>query len=319
MTALLHAESLRKSYQVGRRSLFRKARRFNAVDGVSLTLERGETLGIVGESGCGKSTLSRLVLGLSPCDEGGVVFDGTPLPGQDTEAWRRLRRRVQLIYQDAAGALDPRQTIRTQIEEPLRIHGLPLERAQKAMADVGLVPAMGSRHPFELSGGQLQRVVIARALTLNPDLIVMDEPVSALDVSIQAQIVNLIQDLQRDRGLAYLFVTHDLSVLRHVSDRVAVMYLGEVVEEAPRDAFFDGALHPYARALLEAVPVPDPARRSRAAPRIGDPPNPAAPPPACRFHPRCPFATDVCRAERPALRDFGGRRAACHRVEELSQ
>ncbi|MGR3376914.1 ABC transporter ATP-binding protein [Salipiger abyssi] len=319
MTALLRAEDLRKSYQVGRGGLFRRARRFNAVDGVSLTLSKGETLGIVGESGCGKSTLSRLVLGLSPHDSGEVTFDGAPLPREGSDDWRHLRRRMQLVYQDAAGALDPRQSVGTQIAEPLRIHNLPPERAKQALADVGLPPAMAARHPHELSGGQLQRVVIARALTLEPELMVMDEPVSALDVSIQAQIVNLIRDLQQARGMAYLFVSHDLSVVHHIADRVAVMYLGQVVEEAPKAAFYARALHPYSKALLAAVPVPDPATRGRAAPRIGDPPNPAAPPPGCRFHPRCPHATERCRIEAPELRDFGPRRAACHRIEELTQ
>jgi oligopeptide/dipeptide ABC transporter ATP-binding protein len=319
MTALLRATDLRKSYATGRAGLFRPAPRFNAVDGVALHINRGETLGIVGESGCGKSTLSRLVLGLAETDAGQVLFEGAPLPRADTTDWRRMRQRMQLVYQNAAGALDPRLPVRVQVEEALRIHRQPVARASQALSDVGLVPAMAARYPHELSGGQLQRVVIARALALDPDLLVLDEPVSALDVSIQAQIVNLIRDLQETHGLAYLFVSHDVAVVRHVADRIAVMYLGRVVEEAPKAAFRSGALHPYTRALLEAVPVPDPARRGRAAPRIGDPPNPAAPPPGCRFHPRCPFAVDRCRSDPPALREFAtGHRAACHRIEEIT-
>ncbi|ARE39032.1 Oligopeptide transport ATP-binding protein OppF [Rhodovulum sp. P5] len=317
MTAQLQAHGLTKSYAIGRPGLFRPARRFQAVNGVDVTLARGETLGIVGESGCGKSTLARLLVGLSPADTGSVQIGDTDVLHMDDAHWRAMRRRIQIVYQDAAGALDPRMTVRAQVEEPLRIHKLPLKAADEALAAVGLVPAMGARYPHELSGGQLQRVVIARALTLDPEILVLDEPVSALDVSIQAQIVNLLQDLQRDRRLSYLFVSHDLGIVRHISDRIAVMYLGRIVEEAEKTAFYAHALHPYSRALLAAVPVADPTRRD-AAPRIGDPPNPANPPSGCGFHPRCPFAVPRCAAEVPPLRDIGGRRAACHRIEEIA-
>lgn len=314
----LQATDLARSYTVGRKQLFRRQHAFLAVDGVSLTLNAGETLGIVGESGCGKSTLARLVLGLIPRDRGRVALDGADITDPDESEWRALRRRMQLVYQDAAGALDPRMSVRAQIEEALRIHDLPLDGAEAAIDAVGLGQGLADRYPHEMSGGQLQRVVIARALALDPEVLVLDEPVSALDVSIQAQIVNLLIDLQRDRGLTYLFVSHDLSVVRHISDRVAVMYLGRIVEEAPREALFERPLHPYTRVLIDAVPVPDPAARRGTRLNVGDPPNPADPPSGCRFHPRCPLAQPRCAQEAPELRDFGTRRAACHFAEETA-
>lgn len=318
MTMLLQAEGLRKSYPAGRAGLLRRPRRFFAVDGIDLQIGRGQTLGIVGESGSGKSTLARLLLGLATADGGRVRLDGVDTLGVSERQWRALRRRVQLIYQDARGALDPRMTVRAQVEEPLRIHGLPLGAADDALRAVGLSGTLADRRPHEISGGQVQRVVIARALALGPELLVLDEPVSALDVSIQAQIVNLLVRLQRERGLAYVFVSHDIGVVCHIADRIAVMYLGRVVESAPAATFADAPLHPYSRALLDAVPVPDPTCRHDRVPRIGDPPNPASPPQGCRFHPRCPHAVDRCRAEVPELRDFGGHQAACHRIEEFS-
>lgn len=310
--SLLVATDLARSFAYGRKTLFRKQPRFYAVDGVSLRLERGKTHGIVGESGCGKSTLAKLLLGLMPPDRGTVTMDGQSMTDIPEDTWRALRRRVQLVYQDAAGALDPRLPVRAQVREPLAIHGLPLHGADAALDAVGLGGAMADRYPHELSGGQLQRVVFARALALDPDLLVLDEPVSALDVSIQAQIINLLMDLQRDRGLTYLFVSHDLSVVRHISDRVSVMYLGQIVEEAPRDALFARPLHPYSAALLAAVPEPNPHARRRAALPKGDPPNPAFPPSGCRFHPRCPLAQQICQTTPPPLRDLGARRVACH-------
>jgi len=315
MSVLLKADNLTRSFVIGRKSLFRPARSFNAVDGVSLSVNRGETLSIVGESGCGKSTLSRLLLGLLPPDQGSVTLDGTQTTGVPPEEWRRLRQRMQLVYQDAAGSLDQRLTIRTQVEEPLRIHGLPLHMADKALDAVGLGGAMSARYPHEMSGGQLQRVIIARALVMEPEFLVLDEPVSALDVSIQAQIVNLLRDLQRELGLTYVFVSHDLGIVRHVSDRVAVMYLGRIVETAPKAEFYDRPLHPYSQLLLNSVPVPDPTRRKRARIIPSDPPDPADPPSGCRFHPRCPQATAICREQAPALRNFGNRQAACHMIE----
>ncbi len=314
----LEATDLARAYPIGRKGMFRAQRRFFAVDGVSLTLEKGETLGIVGESGCGKSTLSRLILGLTPADRGTVVLDGQDLSQLDDAGWRALRRKMQLVYQDAAGSLDPRMPVRAQVEEPLHIHGLPMDGAERALQAVGLSGAMAERYPHEMSGGQLQRVVIARALALEPEVMVLDEPVSALDVSIQAQIVNLLMDLQRDFGLTYVFVSHDLSVVQHISTRVAVMYLGRIVEEAPRAALFARPLHPYTRVLIDAVPKPDPRLRRAGRLDVGDPPNPADPPSGCRFHPRCPLAEERCRTEAPGLRALNDRRVACHLAEETS-
>ena len=316
--SFLTATDLARSFTYGRKGLFRRPAHFFAVDGVSLALEKGTTHGIVGESGCGKSTLAKVLLGLIDPDRGTVTLEGAPLSDVSEAEWRALRQRVQLVYQDAAGALDPRLPVRAQVEEPLAIHDLPRERAEDALQAVGLSGPMAERYPHEMSGGQLQRVVIARALVLEPDLLVLDEPVSALDVSIQAQIVNLLMDLQRDRGLTYLFVSHDLGVVRHISDRISVMYLGQIVEEASRDALFARPLHPYTKALMAAVPEPDPRKPRSTARPIGEPPNPAFPPSGCRYHPRCPLAQDHCRTTPPDLRDLGARRrVACHFAEHV--
>lgn len=320
MTPLLEADAVDKSYLTGRPGWFRKPRRFRAVDGVSLHVMPGETVGIVGESGCGKSTLARLLLGLSLPDSGRVLFDGQDMAGLDVPRWRALRTRLQLVFQDTGGALDPRLTVRTQVREGLDIHGIADAevRTTEVLDAVRLGRHLWDRYPHELSGGQLQRVIIARALMLQPDLMVLDEPVSALDVSIQAQIVNLLADLQRRFGMAYVFVSHDLGVVRHVADRVYVMYLGQVVEHATKAALFGSPMHPYTAALLDAVPAPDPGARRRRAALSGDPPSPHNPPAGCRFHPRCAHATDICGTETPALRPVRGHTVACHHAETIA-
>jgi peptide/nickel transport system ATP-binding protein len=294
-----------------------------AVDGVSLHVQRGETYGLVGESGCGKSTLARGVLRLVEPTGGRVVFDGTDLATVQGEALRRMRRRMQMVFQDPLASLDPRQSVGSTLDEALRAHGLdhPRARRRALVSSVGLPAGALRRYPHELSGGQRQRVGIARALSVQPDLVIADEPVSALDVSLQAQVLNLLEDLQHALGLTYLVIAHDLAVVRHISDRVGVMYLGGLVEEAGADRLYAGPLHPYTRALLAAVPVPDPTvedRRERLL-LAGDLPSPAAPPAGCRFHTRCPWRqADRCGTERPALREVApGQRVACHYAEDI--
>jgi peptide/nickel transport system ATP-binding protein len=313
---LLKAEGLVRRYET-RQGLFGRIGHIRALDGVSLELRKGETLGLVGESGCGKSTTGRLVLGLEPADEGHVVFDGAPMPAATTPEWRRLRARMQMIHQDPLGALDRRLPIGEQVGEPLVIHrrGNAAERAEKVVAlldEVGLRGEHASRYPHELSGGQRQRAVIARALATGPDLIVADEPISALDVSIQAQVMNVLAEAQSRHGLALLFVSHDLRVVRQVSHRVAVMYLGRIVEEGEPDAVLRDPAHYYTRALVSAIPHPS----RRDAKRIilkGDPPSPAARPAGCAFHPRCAAAVALCAQEIPALKlRADGRKVACH-------
>ena len=293
-----------------------------AVDGVDLDIARGETVGLVGESGCGKSTLGKALLGLAPVTAGAVRFDGTDLATLDARARAPFRRRMQMIFQDPFGSLNPRHTIGTILEGPLAVHGLGDRAARRArvaelIAQVGLPAEAAARYPHEFSGGQRQRIGIARALALKPELIVCDEPVSALDLSIQAQILNLLADLKRDLGLAYLFVSHDLGVVRYFADRVLVMYLGRIVESAPAATLWDRPLHPYTRALIAAVP--DPARRRQAAPLAGDLPSPQDVPAGCRFHPRCPFATGLCRTAEPPARTLGtGHDVACHHAETVA-
>ncbi|KQV70131.1 oligopeptide/dipeptide ABC transporter ATP-binding protein [Rhizobium sp. Root1220] len=318
MTPLLQARDLARTYQI-RRSLFGKAIPVRAVDGVSLFVNAGETLGIVGESGSGKSTLGRMLLGIDPVQSGDVLFEGKTMPKLATPEWRALRAKMQLVYQDPLAALDRRLTISSQIGEPLDIHGLiPREhraaRVEELMAAVGLRPDQADRFPHELSGGQRQRAVIARALASRPKLIVCDEPVSALDVSIQAQVVNMLTDLQAQNKLAMVFISHDLKVVRNIADRVAVMYLGRIVEEASSDVIFRSPQHPYTQALVSSVPVPGKPLESRVILQ-GEPPNPANRPSGCAFHPRCPIALNVCRSTTPELRSIGqGRTAACHVV-----
>ncbi len=294
----------------------------HAVDGVSLEVQGGETLGVVGESGCGKSTLGRLLVRLHEPTSGTVTFDGTDITTLSRKELRPFRREMQMIFQDPYASLNPRKRVVQLVGDPLRIHRYGSsadirKRVRELLDVVGLSPSHINRYPHEFSGGQRQRIGVARALALNPRLIVADEPVSALDVSIQAQVVNLLDDLQDEFGLTYVFIAHDLGVIRHVSHRIVVMYLGVIVEEAPVDVLYDSPIHPYTEALLSAIPVIE-TDDDEAAPRTrivleGEVPSPIAPPSGCRFHPRCRYATDVCRVERPPLADFGnGRFAACH-------
>ena len=313
--SLLELEDVHRIYSV-RSGLFGRARALRAVAGVSLRLEKGRTLGLVGESGCGKTTTGRMAVGLERPDSGAVRFDGMPMPAAGTPAWRRLRARVQLVFQDPLGALDRRLHIGVQIREPLDVHGLGskserTERVAELLRAVGLRPDQAEQFPHELSGGQRQRAVIARALASNPALLVCDEPVSALDVSIQAQVINLLADLQDQFGLAMLFISHDLKLVRVLAHQVAVMYLGAIVEYGdPAEMFADPA-HPYTRALVASVP--DPFRRIPRSVLSGEPPNPAARPSGCSFHPRCPMVLQRCREEVPALLPRSdGRLAACH-------
>jgi peptide/nickel transport system ATP-binding protein len=297
-----------------------------AVDDVTLTIRRGETLGLVGESGCGKSTVGRTILRLYKPTDGRIVFDGNDITKLSEGELRPLRRRMQMVFQDPFASLNPRHSVGRIVGEPLRTHGLATRREAAArvrelLITVGLPGDAASRYPHEFSGGQRQRIGLARALAVNPDFIVADEPVSALDVSIQAQIINLFEELQDEFDLTYLFIAHDLAVVRHISDRIAVMYLGSVVEVSPAEALYDEPLHPYTISLLSAVPIPDPSveRKRESILLAGDVPSPANPPPACRFHTRCPYVQPTrCRDEVPPLRPLRtGHEVACHWAEEI--
>jgi oligopeptide transport system ATP-binding protein len=320
---LVQVENLKKYFPITRGIIFQKTIGYvRAVDDVSFFIRRGETFGLVGESGCGKTTVGRTILQLYRPTAGKVYFDGIDLTTLKGEELRRMRRRMQIIFQDPYASLNPRMTVGDIIGEPLEIHGIAKgkekrERVMELLQIVGLNPYFINRYPHEFSGGQRQRIGVARALAMYPDFIVCDEPISALDVSIQAQIINLLEELQEKFGLTYLFIAHDLAVVRHISDRVAVMYLGKIVELTDRDTLYSNPLHPYTQALLSAVPIPDPVVEERRRRIIlkGEIPSPANPPSGCRFHTRCPVVMDICKEVEPEFKDVGGGHwVACHRV-----
>ena len=318
---ILQVEDLKMHFPITRGILFqRQVGAIKAVDGISFDLYKGETLGLVGESGCGKSTTGRAILQLHRPTGGHVRFEGKELTVTKGEELRKMRRRMQMIFQDPYASLNPRMTVGSIIGEPLEVHGIGntkkerQDRVQELLKIVGLNPVFINRYPHEFSGGQRQRIGIARALAVNPAFIVCDEPISALDVSIQAQIINLLEDLQDELELTYLFIAHDLSVVRHISDRIAVMYLGKIVEVANRDELYENPMHPYTQALLSAVPIPDPVIEGRRQRIIleGDVPSPANPPKGCHFSTRCPRVMDRCREQEPPFKDYGsGHHVAC--------
>lgn len=318
---VLEAENLQRHYQVARGWL-KPTETLRAVAGASFTLSAGRTLAVVGESGCGKSTLARLMAMIEPPTAGKLRIDGEDVDPASVEQRRRLRSRVQMVFQDPYGSLNPRKQVGRILEEPLEIN-TDLERKQRQeaarmmMAKVGLRPEHYGRYPHMFSGGQRQRIAIARALMLHPKVVIADEPVSALDVSIRAQVLNLLMDLQAEYNLAYLFISHDLSVVRHIADEVMVMYLGRPVEQGTKEAIFARPAHPYTQALLAATPSTDPAARSKRLTVKGELPSPLNPPPGCAFHRRCPFATEECKMTRPELRPVAGRQVACHHAERV--
>ncbi|MGV9698584.1 dipeptide ABC transporter ATP-binding protein [Streptomyces sp. NPDC003470] len=323
---LLKVEGLQKHFPIHKGVLRRQAGAVKAVDGIDFEVRKGETLGVVGESGCGKSTMGRVITRLQDPTGGSIHFEGKDITRLNTAGMRPLRRDIQMIFQDPYGSLNPRHTIGGIVSAPFRLQGVEPEggvkkEVQRLLELVGLSPEHYNRYPHEFSGGQRQRIGIARALALKPKLVVADEPVSALDVSIQAQVVNLMDDLQQELGLTYVIIAHDLSVVRHVSDRIAVMYLGKIVELADRTSLYEAPMHPYTKALMSAVPVPDPKRRGAKSERIllrGDVPSPISPPSGCRFHTRCWKATQICKTTEPPLKELRpGQQVACHHPENF--
>jgi oligopeptide transport system ATP-binding protein len=324
---LLHIDNLKMYFPITRGIIIQRlVGNIKAVDGLTFDLYRGETLGLVGESGCGKSTTGRAILQLYHPTEGSVLFENQELTTLKGEALRRMRRRMQMIFQDPYASLNPRMTVGSIIGEPLEVHNIGRnrkerqERVQELLKIVGLNPYFVNRYPHEFSGGQRQRIGVARALAVNPDFIVCDEPISALDVSIQAQIINLLEDLQSEMQLTYLFIAHDLSVVRHIADRIAVMYLGKIVELADRDMLYENPMHPYTQALLSAVPIPDPEIEKKRQRIIleGDVPSPANPPQGCNFCTRCPRVMDICREKEPSFAHVGdGHYVACFLYDEV--
>ncbi len=321
--SLLEVKDLKVYYPVKVKSggLFKAEKRFvKAVDGVSFTVAAGKTFGLVGESGCGKSTTGKAIVKLLTPTEGQITFEGRDLFNLPKELTAEYKKKIQIIFQDPYSSLDPRFTVERIIGEPLVVHGMTNRverraRVLKLMEDVGIRPEFLHRYPHEFSGGQRQRIGVARALALNPSLIVCDEPVSALDVSIQAQILNLMQELQAKYSLTYIFISHNLSVVKHICDRIAVMYLGNIVELADKNELFSNSKHPYTKALMAAIPVPDPEIKTLSVPLEGDVPSPLNPPAGCCFHTRCRMAREVCRKEKPSLKDTGGgHMAACHLI-----
>ncbi len=326
---LIRVNNLKKHFPILRGVIRRQVGAVQAVDGVTFNIYKGETLGLVGESGCGKSTTGRTILQLLKATDGEVEFRGKDLTALTKNELRKARRDMQMIFQDPYASLNPRMTVGRIVGEPLEIHGIGSssgsreERVQELLKVVGLNPYFVNRYPHEFSGGQRQRIGVARALATNPSFIVADEPISALDVSIQAQVVNLLDDLKDELGLTYLFIAHDLSMVRYISDRVAVMYLGRIVELADRDELYEHPVHPYTQALLSAIPMPDPDKEEKRQRIIlkGDVPNPANPPAACRFHTRCSYVTDICKQEDPPFRNVGTEdnehMVACHHAEQF--